>query len=117
MTIKEQTDPYKRTIELNKQLGLVPRANRYSVAGAGFYGLYDDVHKMKADLKDIGFGGTKMWKVASAEPDRNTYKALNNTYKQFAKINGFGNYIMEPITKENSNSLIFPKRATLFTHI
>ena len=110
----DQSSAYERTIELNKQLGLTPRANRYYVTGEGFYGLYDNLDKLKEDLEEIGIEGRKIWKVVHTEPDRNTYKALQNAYKGFVQINGIHRYDLERITKDNSNSLIFPDRSTLF---
>lgn len=107
---------YDKTVQMNKDLGLRPRTMRYSVAGEGFYGLYDNYLKLQSDLDEMGLSKTKINTVVHTEPDRNTYKAYNNTFKCFIKINGT-KYRTVPITSENSNTIIFPERERLFTHV
>ena len=117
--VKEDVSPYDKTIEMNNSLGLTPRANRYSVAGEGFYGLYDNFDKLQDDLEDIGYNGKKIWSVVKEEPDKSTYKAFNETFKLFFKKNGSPiiKYQIVPLNEDNINTLIFPERLRLFTHV
>lgn len=112
----KEVTAYDKTVQMNKDLGLRPRTMRYSVAGEGFYGLYDNYPKLQSDLNKLGLNKTKINSIVHAEPNRNTYKAYNNTFKRFIKLNGTM-YRTIPITSENSNTLIFPERERLFTHV
>lgn len=99
--------PYERTIVLNDQLKLTPKAPRFSVVGEDFYGVFDDYCKALTITKGLQCNIEK-------QPKNNTYEAIQQCYNKFWREKG-GKYIMKSI--ERGNELVFLDRAELFERI